>query len=317
MPARTVPKAVCVRSPNPAPEAWRVTGAIDRLTKTADAPADTAGALRFAGLELTRPLVMGIVNVTPDSFFDGGFHADRDVAIAHGRRLLSEGAAILDVGGESTRPGSAAVDADQEIARVIPVIEALTACGAVVSIDTRRAAVMRAAIAAGARIVNDITALAGDPESVAVVAETGASAVLMHMQGEPETMQKNPHYDNAPVEIEAYLGTRVEACRAAGIPRDRLAIDPGIGFGKRPQHNLELLARLERFHRLGVAVLVGVSRKSFIGMLSRGEKAVDRLPGSLAAGLAAVAHGAHILRVHDVAATVQALTVWRAIAQHV
>lgn len=279
------------------------------------APAGTAGALRFAGFDLTRPLIMGIVNVTPDSFYDGGYHPDPASAIAHGRRLMEEGADILDIGGESTRPGSAAVDTAAEIARVVPVIEALSAAGAVVSVDTRRAAVMRAASSAGARIVNDITALSGDADSVAAVAETGASAVLMHMQGEPATMQKDPRYVDAPAEIEAYLAGRVAACRAAGIPADRLAVDPGIGFGKRPQHNLELLAQLDRFHRLGVAVLIGVSRKSFIGMLSRGEKAPDRLPGSLAAALAAVDRGAQILRVHDVGATLQALTIWRAIAE--
>jgi dihydropteroate synthase len=279
------------------------------------APVPTAGALRFAGFDLRRPLVMGIVNVTPDSFYDGGYHPDPESAIAHGRRLMEEGADILDIGGESTRPGAAAPDTDAEIARVVPVIEALSKAGAVISVDTRRAAVMRATIAAGARIVNDITALTGDADSVSVVAETGASTVLMHMQGEPATMQKDPQYKDAPAEIEAYLAERVAVCGAAGIPLDRIAVDPGIGFGKRPQHNLQLIAQLDRFHRLGVAVLIGVSRKSFIGMLSRGEKASDRLPGSLAGALAAVERGAQIIRVHDVAATVQALTIWRAIAE--
>ena len=270
---------------------------------------------RFAGLPLTRPLVMGIVNVTPDSFYDGGAHPDPDSAIVHARRLLKEGADILDIGGESTRPGSAATDTSGEIARVVPVIEALARDGALVSVDTRHAPVMRAAIAAGARIVNDITALTGDAESLAVVAETGVAAVLMHMQGEPATMQKAPHYADALTEIEEYLAGRLAACRAAGIPFEKLAVDPGIGFGKRPQHNLELLAGVARLRELNAAVLIGASRKSFIGMLSHGEKAADRLPGSLAAALAAADRGADILRVHDVAETLQALTIWRAIAE--
>ncbi len=284
-----------------------------------DAPAGQSGpsgALRFAGVEISRPLIMGIVNVTPDSFFDGGVHAGRGDAIAHGRRLLEEGADILDIGGESTRPGAAPLPVADEITRVVPVVEVLAASGAIVSVDTRHAAVMRAGMAAGARIVNDITALTGDPEGLRAVVETGAAAVLMHMQGEPATMQKDPHYEDAPAEIEAYLAARVAACRAAGIPPDRLAVDPGIGFGKTVAHNLELLARLRRLTHLGVAVLVGASRKSFIGALSGGARPQDRLPGSLAAALAAAANGAHILRVHDVAATVQALTVWRAIAEH-
>jgi dihydropteroate synthase len=276
-------------------------------------PARTAGVLHFAGFELTRPLIMGIVNVTPDSFSDGGRHADTASAIAHGEQLLAEGADILDIGGESTRPGAAPVDADQEIARTRPVIAALAKSGAVISIDTRRAAVMRAAIEAGARIVNDITALTGEAESLSVVVKSGVSAVLMHMQGEPQTMQKAPHYINVQAEIEAYLSSRVAACREAGIGADRLAIDPGIGFGKTIEHNLDLLASMADLHRIGVAVLIGVSRKAFIGKLSGGAPADQRVAGSIAAGLAAVERGANILRVHDVGATRQALTVWQAI----
>lgn len=273
----------------------------------------SAGELRFAGLALDRPLVMGIVNVTPDSFFDGGQHPDPASAIAHGRRLLAEGADILDVGGESTRPGAAPVRPEAEIARVVPVVSALAADGALVSVDTRRAAVMRAAIAAGAKVVNDVTALAGDPDSIAVVAETGVSAVLMHMQGDPQTMQISPSYDDVVSEVSAYLAARIAACRAAGIGPERLSIDPGIGFGKTPGHNLDLLACADRLVRLGVAVTIGVSRKGFIGTLDRGARPNERLPGSLAAALAAVARGAHIVRVHDVAATRQALAVWQAI----
>lgn len=275
-----------------------------------------AGELRFAGLALDRPLVMGIVNVTPDSFFDGGQHPDPASAIAHGRQLMAEGADILDVGGESTRPGAASVKPEAEIARVVPVISALAAEGALVSVDTRRSAVMRAAIAAGAKIVNDVTALTGDPDSISVVTETGVSAVLMHMQGDPQTMQISPSYDDVVSEVSAYLASRVAACRAAGIGPERLSIDPGIGFGKTPGHNLDLLACTDRFARLGIALTIGVSRKGFIGTLDRGARPNERLPGSLAAALAAVARGAHILRVHDVAATRQALAVWQAIRDH-
>jgi dihydropteroate synthase len=267
---------------------------------------------RFDRFVLDRPLVMGIVNTTPDSFSDGGDHFDRDAAIARGLEQFADGADILDIGGESTRPGSAPVPPDEERRRVVPVIEALAKAGAVVSIDTRHADTMKAALDAGASIVNDITALTG-PGSLDLVSSRGVSAVLMHMQGEPKTMQANPHYDNAPREIAAYLATRIAACEAAGIARAKLSVDPGIGFGKSVAHNAQILARIDVLRELGVAVLIGVSRKSFLGALSKGEKPKDRLPGSLAAGLAAVARGADILRVHDVAPTIQALKVWRAV----
>jgi dihydropteroate synthase len=267
---------------------------------------------RFDRFVLDRPLVMGIVNTTPDSFSDGGDHFDRDAAIARGLEQLADGADILDIGGESTRPGSAPVPPDEERRRVVPVIEALAKAGAVVSIDTRHADTMKAALDAGASIVNDITALTG-PGSLDLVSSRGVSAVLMHMQGEPKTMQANPHYDNAPREIADYLAARIAACEAAGIARAKLSVDPGIGFGKSVAHNAQILARIDVLRELGVAVLIGVSRKSFLGALSKGEKPKDRLPGSLAAGLAAVARGADILRVHDVAPTIQALKVWRAI----
>jgi len=270
----------------------------------------------FAGFALTRPLLMGIVNVTPDSFSDGGDFARVEDAIAQGRKLMDDGADIVDIGGESTRPGSQAIGLDEERARVLPVIEALVRAGAVVSVDTRHAAVMRDAIAAGARIVNDITALTGDPDSLRVVAASGASVVLMHMQGEPQTMQKAPRYGDAPAEIAGYLTARVIACRGAGMADDRIAIDPGIGFGKTIEHNLQLLAQADRFAGIGVAVLIGLSRKSFIGRLSRGEPPKERDPGSLAGALAALERGADILRVHDVAGTRQALAVWQAIKAH-
>jgi dihydropteroate synthase len=270
----------------------------------------------FAGLSLDRPLLMGIVNVTPDSFSDGGDFLRVEDAIAQGRRLLDDGADIVDIGGESTRPGSQPTPVEEEMARVLPVVTALADAGAVVSVDTRRAAVMRAAIEAGARIVNDVTALTGDSESLGVVAASDASVVLMHMQGEPATMQQAPSYDDAPAQIAAYLGARVAACRAAGIPDARIAIDPGIGFGKTIEHNLQLLARLDRIASVGVAVVVGLSRKGFIGRLSRGEPPKARDPGSIAGALAAVEGGAGILRVHDVAGTRQALSVWEAIKAH-
>lgn len=269
---------------------------------------------RFAGLALDRALIMGIINVTPDSFSDGGDFARPDTAIAHGMRLIEEGADIIDVGGESTRPGSSGIGAEDELARIRPVIAALVKAGAVVSVDTRRAVVMREALAVGARIVNDVTALTFDPDSLRTVAGSGASVVLMHMRGDPATMQKAPHYDDAPAEIAAYLAGRVAACRDAGMPMDRIAVDPGIGFGKTVDHNVQILAALDRFHAIGVAVLVGLSRKSFIAKLSRGEAPKDRAPGSIAGALAAVMRGADIVRVHDVAATRQALAVWQAIA---
>ncbi len=280
----------------------------------AHAPAAPAGAQRFAGLDLSRPLLMGVVNVTPDSFSDGGDHLDPAAAIAHGRHLLAEGADIIDIGGESTRPGASPTATEEELARVLPVVEALARAGALVSIDTRRAQVMRAALAAGAKIVNDVTALTFDPDSLAAVRDGDASVVLMHMQGEPGTMQLAPSYADAKREVFAFLEERVAACLGAGIARERIAVDPGIGFGKTLAHNLDLLAGLGSLKRLGVAVLVGVSRKSFIARLSLEEAPKARLGGSLAGALAACARGANILRVHDVAQTRQALAVWGAIA---
>lgn len=265
---------------------------------------------RFAGLVLDRPRLMGIVNVTPDSFSDGGRFLETEAAIAHGRALRAAGADILDVGGESTRPGASPVGAAEEKARVVPVVKALAAEGALVSIDTRHASVMAAALDAGARLVNDVTALEGDPDSLALVARRVVPVVLMHMRGEPGTMQNDPRYNDVVAEVRDYLERRVAACTAAGIPKERIAVDPGIGFGKTVDHNLALIRHLDRLADLGCAILLGASRKSFIGALSKGEPATERLPGSLAAALAGVARGAHILRVHDVAATAQALAVW-------
>jgi dihydropteroate synthase len=256
---------------------------------------------------------MGVVNVTPDSFSDGGQHLDAAAAIAHGRRLIAEGADIIDVGGESTRPGAAPVDPAEDERRILPVIRALAAEGAIVSADTRNTAVMRAALAAGARIVNDVNALRAEG-AIEAVHEHGAAAVLMHMQGDPRSMQHAPQYNDVVAEVAAFLASRLNECRAAGMTDDQLCIDPGIGFGKTVEHNLALLRGLDRICALGAPVLVGASRKSFIAKLSRGEPADQRLGGSLAAALWAAAYGASILRVHDVAATAQALRVWRAVA---
>ncbi|MFZ1414602.1 MAG: dihydropteroate synthase [Defluviicoccus sp.] len=267
----------------------------------------------FAGRTLDEPLIMGVVNVTPDSFSDGGDHFDHEAAIAHGRRLIAEGAAIIDIGGESTRPNAEPVPVEEELRRVIPVIQALAGAGALVSIDSRHADVMAAAIGAGARIINDVTALTGDRRALPLAVETGVSVILMHMQGEPRTMQRDPRYDDAAAEVFSWLDARVAACRAAGLPEERIAIDPGIGFGKSVDHNVDILSRLSLYRDQRCALVVGVSRKSMIARLSRDEPPKMRLPGSLAAGLAAIDDGADILRVHDVAETVQAVAVWRAI----
>jgi dihydropteroate synthase len=268
----------------------------------------------WAGFVLDRPVVMGVLNVTPDSFSDGGRWFDVERAVAHGRTLQAAGAEIIDVGGESTRPGAAELPAEEEIRRVEPVVRALAEGGAVVSIDTRHKSVMERALAAGASIVNDVSALTHDPGSLDVVLRRQASVVLMHMRGDPLTMQQEPVYASPLVEVLEYLESRIKACTAAGIPRQRIVVDPGIGFGKLVPHNLDLLAGIGAFHALGCGVMLGVSRKSMIARLSRGEPPEARIPGSLAAVLFAVQQGVQILRVHDVAETRQALALWRAIA---
>ena len=258
---------------------------------------------------------MGIVNVTPDSFSDGGNTPDTGRAVAFGRKLAAEGADILDVGGESTRPGATAVSINDELSRVIPVITALADDGYTVSVDTRNSAVMDAATLAGAKIINDVTALEG-VGSLQVAAASGASVILMHMLGEPGTMQKAPAYNDAPSDVRGYLAGRINACVEAGLDLKNIAVDPGIGFGKSLDHNLQILGRLAEFSELDCPLVLGVSRKSFIGHLSGdigGERAEDRLGGSLAAALAGVDRGVSILRVHDVAQTRQAVDVWMAI----
>jgi len=275
----------------------------------------TEAAPSFAGLSLDKPRLFGVINVTPDSFSDGGEALALSEALKRGRAMLDDGADILDVGGESTRPGAEPVSAEEERARVVPVVKGLSEMGALVSIDTRRAEVMAAAIDAGAGIVNDVTALTGDQDSLGLVADRGVAVVLMHMQGEPGSMQENPQYENAAEDVFGTLKARFEACEEAGIRRLRIAVDPGIGFGKTVDHNLEILNRLDIYRGLGLPVLLGVSRKSFIAKLSRGEAPKDRVPGSLAAVLAAWAQGVRMFRVHDVAETRQALAVAQAIGE--
>lgn len=276
---------------------------------------DTVPTLDCGGrvLRLDRPRVMGIVNVTPDSFSDGGDHLDADAAVAHGLQLAKEGADILDVGGESTRPGSDGVDAAEEIRRVVPVIERLVRETALpVSIDTWRPEVMRAAVAAGAGMINDIRALRAEG-ALDAAAGLGVPVVLMHMLGEPRSMQDAPEYDDVVGEVHRFLAERIFAAEMAGIPRKRIVADPGFGFGKTTQHNVTLLARLERFVELGVPVLAGLSRKRSIGELTGREEAKARVHGSVAAHLIAAQRGARLLRVHDVAATVDALRVLAAV----
>jgi dihydropteroate synthase len=267
----------------------------------------------IAGLAMDRPRIMGIVNVTPDSFSDGGRWLDPGAAIAHGLRLEAEGAEILDVGGESTRPGADPIGVDEELRRVIPVITALAGQSRVpISIDTRNAKVMRRAAEAGAGIINDVAALGYDPNALSVAVETGLPVVLMHAQGDPRTMQLDPHYDDVVLDVYNWLEARIAACEAAGMSRERIVVDPGIGFGKTLGHNLALLSSLSIFHGFGCPVLLGASRKSFIGRLSGGAPADRRMPGSVAAALLGATQGVQILRVHDVAATRQALAVWEA-----
>lgn len=272
----------------------------------------TAPRAPVAGLSLDRVRVMGIVNVTPDSFSDGGDHSDTAAAIDHGRALVEAGADLLDIGGESTRPGSDPVPLAAETGRTIPVLSALS--GLVpLSIDTRNAPVMAAALDAGADLVNDVSALRHDPRSLALVAARGAPVALMHMIGDPKTMQIDPRYDHAPLDVYDMLAERIAACEAAGIPRSRILVDPGFGFGKTAAHNMAVTDWLTLFHGLGCPLLFGASRKSTIAAVSRGEPAKGRVPGSLTLALAAVARGAQVVRVHDVAETVQALAVQRAL----
>ena len=255
---------------------------------------------------------MGVVNVTPDSFSDGGLYLDPEAAVAHGRELAAAGAEILDVGGESTRPGAEAVSAEEELRRVVPVIRGLRDLDCEVSVDTSKAEVAAAALDAGAGIVNDVTALRGGPEMAALCAERGAGVVLMHMLGDPRTMRDDPRYEDVVAEVRTFLAERIEAATAAGIDEERIWLDPGIGFGKTAAHNMELLRRLGELRELGRPLVVGTSRKSFIGRID-GSAADERLGGTIASSVLAAAEGAEVLRVHDVAEMRQALAVATAI----
>ena len=262
-------------------------------------------------LDLSRPLVMGVVNVTPDSFSDGGLHSDSRRALEHAQRLIDEGADIIDLGGESTRPGAAPVPLDEERRRVLPVLERIAAGRVPVSVDTRKPEMMRDAIAGGAAMINDVTALSARG-ALEAVASAPVAVCLMHMQGEPGTMQSDPTYGDVVKEVRDYLAARVAAAEKAGIARDRIVVDPGFGFGKTVEHNLSLLASLGQLRFPGIALMAGLSRKATLGKLT-GREPRDRGPASVAAALLAVQNGAHIVRVHDVAATRDALTVWAAV----
>ena len=278
---------------------------------------DTSPQLDCAGriLRLDRARIMGIVNVTPDSFSDGGAHFDIDAAVAHGQRLAGEGADILDVGGESTRPGAEEVPLEEELRRVVPVIERLVReTDLPVSVDTSKPEVMRAAVDAGAGMINDVYALRREG-ALDAAAALGVPVVLMHMLGEPRSMQDAPDYDDVVGEVHRFLAERIFAAEMAGIPKKRIVVDPGFGFGKTSAQNMQLLARLERFLELGVPVLAGLSRKRTIGELTGRELPGERVHGSVAAHLVAAQRGASIVRVHDVAATLDALKVWQAVAE--
>ena len=286
------------------PHALDVGSTVERITEPRP---------RFAGLAMDRPRLMGIVNVTPDSFSDGGQHDTTARAIEHGLRLAAAGADILDIGGESTRPGSDPVPLAEELRRVIPVIEGLRAAtGVRLSVDTRKAEVMRAAAKAGVDIVNDVSALTHDPGALDAAAATGLPVILMHAQGDPRTMNDDPKYSDLVLDVYDFLEQRVAACEEAGIPRAKICVDPGIGFGKHLHHNVAMMAHLSVLHGLGVPVLLGASRKKMIEQLCDVPDPKDRVPGSLATVLVAAQQGVQIMRVHDVAQTRQALAVWHA-----
>ena len=262
-------------------------------------------------LTLDRPLIMGVINVTPDSFSDGGLYLSMAAAVSHARQLIAEGADLVDVGGESTRPGAAPVTLEEEQRRVLPVLEALADAGVPLSVDTQKPELMRAAVAVGAAMVNDVNGFQA-PGALAAVADSNCAICIMHKQGDPQTMQQSPQYADVVTEVRDYLQQRIAAAERAGIARDRIVVDPGFGFGKALDHNLELLRRLDELAALNVPVLAGLSRKSMIGKLT-GRDAGDRVAGSVAAALLAVQRGAAIVRVHDVAATRDALAVWNAV----
>jgi len=265
-----------------------------------------------AGLTFSQPRIMAVLNTTPDSFSDGGDHAALEDALIGANRLIAEGADMLDIGGESTRPGADFIPSDVEIERTVPVIESLADTGVPISIDTRKADVARAAFKAGAMLFNDVSALSFDPESLEAAATLGAPVCLMHAMGDPKTMQKNPSYDNVLLDVFDYLQERIDMCVAAGIKRENIIVDPGIGFGKTLEHNLTLIRGLSLFHALGCPILLGVSRKRFIGTLGNAPDAKDRAPGSIALALEGLRQGVQMLRVHDIKETKQAIALWGA-----
>lgn len=272
-------------------------------------------------MSFNRPKIMGILNVTPDSFSDGGRYDSLELAVKQALRLIDDGADIIDIGGESTRPGAEEISPEEEIRRTVPVIAAIRDAtkdhleAPVISIDTRKPDVAEAAVHAGADAWNDVTALTFDPRSEGLAAELACPVIIMHMQGSPETMQNSPHYDDPVAEVKTYLARRIDALEFAGVERENITIDPGIGFGKRQEDNLAILSKLDAFHDLGCPILIGASRKSFIGRID-GSSADDRLGGSLATALWSAALGADIIRVHDVSETVQAVKVWEAICDN-
>lgn len=294
-------------------------GAASTLVTAADIPDDvltrlTAPRAPVAGVTMDAPRLMGILNVTPDSFSDGGMFVAADAAVAQARQMIADGADIIDIGGESTRPGAVTVDIPDEIARTAPVIAALRAQGsAPISIDTRKAGVARAALDAGAAIINDVAAMTYDTDMAALAAQTEAPICLMHAQGDPATMQDAPVYDHVMLDVYDFLAARVDVAQAAGIRRDRIIVDPGIGFGKTMAHNLVLLQNLSIFHGLGCAVLLGASRKRFIGTIANAPEARDRMAGSVAVALHGISQGMQILRVHDTLATRQAISLHMAV----
>ncbi|MCA7084583.1 dihydropteroate synthase [Cupriavidus sp. DB3] len=273
------------------------------------------GRYRFA--RDRRPLVMGILNVTPDSFSDGGQHASRDAALRHAEQMIAEGVDIIDIGGESSRPGSASLPLEQELARVLPVVEALRGCGKPLSIDTYKPETMRAALAAGADLINDIWGLRmpGALEAVAAAEAGNAGLCVMHMQRDPQTMQEAPHYDDVVGEVRGFLRERVDALRAAGIDDSRIVLDPGFGFGKTADHNLRLLGELPQLAVDGLPLLAGLSRKSTLGAILGGRPPRERVAASIAAAVCAAERGAYIVRVHDVQASVDAIKTWWAVRQ--
>lgn len=289
-----------------------------QIIPAADLPDAVSTALcaprpQMARLSMACPSIMGILNATPDSFSDGGQFSDVPRAVTHAKEMIAAGADILDIGGESTRPGAQDVPEAEENQRTEPVIRAIRAFSEIpVSIDTRKSAVADAALSAGADLVNDVAAMTYDPQIADVAAKAQAPICLMHAQGDPQTMQTAPQYDNVVLDVYDFLESRIAAAEAAGIPRARIMVDPGIGFGKTLEHNLALLQRLSILHSLGCPILLGVSRKRFIGTLADVPEAAARMPGSVAVALAGVAHGAQVLRVHDVAETRQALTLFQA-----